>query len=43
MVAITVTPEMVRTGFLLKIGKRRFVSLDVNWLIKSAFDGTSPS
>ena len=40
MVAITVTPEMVRVVFLLRIGKSCFASVGVRVLIKSAFDGT---
>jgi len=41
MVAMTVTPEIVRVVFLRKMGKRRFASLGVKILIKSAFEGTS--
>ena len=43
MVATTITPLMVRVVFLRKIGRSRFNSVGVRWLIKSAFDGTSPS
>lgn len=43
MVAITVTPEIPRVVFLLKIGKSRFVSFAVRRQIKSAFEGISSS
>lgn len=41
MVAITVTPEMVRVAFLRRIGKSFFASKGVRALIKSALAGTA--
>ena len=40
MVATTVTPEMVRVAFLLKIGRSNFASSTESTAIKSAFEGT---
>ena len=40
MVATTVTPEMVRVAFLLKIDRSSFASSTESAAIKSAFEGT---
>ena len=41
MVAMTVTPLMVRVALRLRMGRSCFSSCDVKTLIKSAFDGTA--